>query len=127
MFCRRYAPPIAPWTERSTARGLDWISSVHLVDRVELGQPVDSARIGDRNEPLEVPVVLDRQGDPLLVRERPHHRWMDRPAEVGVELGQATGAQLGTDGRSGHGAIVEGEEGAAASCGRRRPAAAVRK
>ncbi len=30
MFCVRYAPPMAPCTERSTASGLDWISSVHL-------------------------------------------------------------------------------------------------
>ncbi len=28
MPCERYAPPIAPWTERSTASGDDWISSV---------------------------------------------------------------------------------------------------
>ena len=28
--CERYAPPIAACTERSTASGLDWISSVHL-------------------------------------------------------------------------------------------------
>ena len=26
--CERYAPPIAPWTERSTASGEDWMSSV---------------------------------------------------------------------------------------------------
>ena len=30
MFWVRYAPPMAPCTERSTASGLDWISSVHL-------------------------------------------------------------------------------------------------
>jgi len=27
MRCERYAPPIAAWTERSTASGDDWISS----------------------------------------------------------------------------------------------------
>jgi hypothetical protein len=28
MRCERYAPPIAPCTERSTAIGDDWMSSV---------------------------------------------------------------------------------------------------
>jgi hypothetical protein len=56
-----------------------------LVDRVELGEPLDAARV-DRHETDEVPVVLDGKGDALLVGERPHDRRVDRATEVRVEL-----------------------------------------
>jgi hypothetical protein len=46
------------------------------VDAVELRKPVHSARV-DGDELDEVPVLLDGQRDPLLVRERPHDGGVD--------------------------------------------------
>ena len=69
--------------------GLDQLGPV--VDRVERVEVVDPAGVGDGNERVELPVVLDRQGDPLLVRETPEDLRGDRAAEVGVELGEALG------------------------------------
>ena len=67
--------------------GLDQLRPV--VDRVERVEVLDAARIRDGDEPLELPVVLHRQGDPLLVGEAPEDVRGDRAAEVGVELGEA--------------------------------------
>jgi hypothetical protein len=72
--------------DRKRAR-LDQLGPVvDLVERVEVR---DAARVADRHEPVEVPVVLDRQRDALLVRERPEDVRGDGAAEVGVELGEA--------------------------------------
>jgi hypothetical protein len=60
-----------------------------LVDPVERGQVGDLARVGDGDELDELPVVLDRQRDSLLVRQRPQDLGRDRAAEVGVQLGEA--------------------------------------
>ena len=68
-----------------------------LVDRVELGEPFDAARV-DRYELDEVPEVLDGERDALLVRHRPHDRRVDRAAEVRVELCEPAAADL-FDGR----------------------------
>ena len=87
--CERYAPPIAAWTERSTASGLDWMSSVQLVDVVQRVEVGDAARVGDGDEAVELPEVLHGQGDALLVGEAPHDLGGDRAAEVRVELGEA--------------------------------------
>jgi hypothetical protein len=59
---------------------------VDLVERVEIG---DAPRIGDRHEPVELPVVLDRQRDPLLVRQAPQDVRGHRAAEVRMQLGEA--------------------------------------
>ena len=67
--------------------GLDQLRPV--VDRVERVEVLDAARVGDGDEPVELPVVLHRQRDPLLVREAPEDVGGDRAAEVGVELGEA--------------------------------------
>src|SRR5207237_4172315 len=58
---------------------------VDRVERVEIGDP---SWVGDRHEPVELPVVLDRQRDPLLVREAPEDVGGNRAAEVRVQLGQ---------------------------------------
>jgi hypothetical protein len=60
-----------------------------FVDPVKRGQVGDFARVGDGDELDELPVVLDRQRDPLLVRQRPQDLAGDRAAEVGVQLGEA--------------------------------------
>jgi hypothetical protein len=60
-----------------------------LVDPVERGQVGDFARVGDGDELDELPVVLHRQRDPLLVRQCPQDLGRDRAAEVGVQLGEA--------------------------------------
>jgi hypothetical protein len=60
-----------------------------LVDLVERGRVAHLARVGDGDEVLELPVVLDRERDALLVGERPHDLGGDRAAEVGVQLGEA--------------------------------------
>ena len=60
-----------------------------LVDLVERRQVGDSARVGHGDERVELPVVLDRKRNALLVRERPHDLRRDRAAEVGVELRKA--------------------------------------
>ena len=73
--------------DRERAR-LDQLRPV--VDRVERVEVGHAARVGDRDEPVEVPVVLDRQRDPLLVRERPEDVGGDRAAEVGVQLGETS-------------------------------------
>ena len=65
-------------------RGLDQLRPV--VDLVELVEAVHAARVGDRDERVELPEVLDRQRDPLLVREAPEDVGRDRAAEVRVEL-----------------------------------------
>ena len=68
-------------------RALDQLGEVvDPVERVEVG---NAARVGDRDEPIELLVVARRQVDPLLVREAPHDVRGDRPAEMGVELGEA--------------------------------------
>ena len=72
--------------DRERAR-LDQLRPV--VDLVEGVERVDAARVGDRDEPVELPVVLDRERDALLVGEAPHDLGGDRRAEVGVELGEA--------------------------------------
>ena len=59
---------------------------VDRVERVEIGH---AARVGHGHEPVEVPVVLDRKRDALLVGERPEDVGGDRAAEVGVQLGEA--------------------------------------
>jgi hypothetical protein len=59
-----------------------------VVDPVERVEAVDAARIGDRDEAVELPVVLDRQRDSLLVREAPEDVRSDRGAEVSVQLGE---------------------------------------
>jgi len=59
---------------------------VDLIERVEVR---DAARVAHGHEPVEVPVVLHRQRDALLVREAPEDVGGDRAAEVRVELGQA--------------------------------------
>ena len=56
------------------------------VERVEV---LDAARVGDGDERVELPEVLDRERDPLLVRERPEDVGGDGAAEVGVQLGEA--------------------------------------
>ncbi len=58
---------------------------VDLVERVEVRH---AARIAHRDEPVEVPVVLHRQRDALLVRQRPEDVGRDRASEVGVQLGE---------------------------------------
>ena len=52
--------------DRERAR-LDQLRPV--VDRVERVQVGDAARVGDGDEPVELPVVLDRERDALLVRD----------------------------------------------------------
>ena len=67
--------------------GLDQLRPVvDPVERIEVG---DAARVGDRDERVELPVVLHRQRDALLVRERPEDLGRDGAAEVGVELSEA--------------------------------------
>src|SRR6267142_628607 len=46
-------------------------------------------RIGDRDEAVELPEVLHRERDALLVREAPEDVRGNRPAEVGVQLGES--------------------------------------
>ena len=59
---------------------------VDLVERVEVR---NAARVAHRHEPVEVPVVLDRERDALLVRQRPEDVGRDRAAQVRVQLCQA--------------------------------------
>ena len=66
--------------------GLDQLRPV--VDPVEHVEVGDAARVGDGDERVELPVVLDRERDPLLVRQRPEDLGRDGAAEVGVELGE---------------------------------------
>ena len=58
-----------------------------VVDLVERVEPVDAARIGDRDHAVELPVVARRQRDALRVGGLPHHVGGHRAAEVSVELG----------------------------------------
>jgi hypothetical protein len=44
--------------------------------------------LADRDEVDELPVVLRRKADPLLVRDPPESRRVDRTAEVDVELSE---------------------------------------
>jgi hypothetical protein len=68
-------------------RRLDQLGPV--VDRVERVEVLDAARVGDGDERVELPVVLDRERDALLVRQRPEDVRGDRAAEMRVQLGQA--------------------------------------
>ena len=72
--------------DRDRAR-LDQLGPV--VDLVECVEVRDATRVGDGDEPVELPVVLDRQRDALLVGEAPEDVRGNRAAEVGVELGEA--------------------------------------
>ena len=58
---------------------------VDLVERVEVR---DAARVGDGDEAVELPVVLHRQRDALLVREAPEDVGGNRAAEVRMQLGE---------------------------------------
>ena len=68
-------------------RRLDQLRPV--VDPVERVEVRHAARVADRDEPVELPVVLDGECDPLLVREAPEDVRRDRAAQVRVELGEA--------------------------------------
>ena len=59
-----------------------------VVDLVELVEPLHAVRIGDGDERVELPEVLHRQRDALLVGDRPEDVRGDRAAEVGVQLGE---------------------------------------
>jgi hypothetical protein len=59
-----------------------------VVDLVQRVQVFHAARVGHGHERVELPVVLDGQRDPLLVRERPEDVGGDRAAEMGVQLGE---------------------------------------
>ena len=67
-------------------RRLDQLRPV--VDPVERVEVLDAARVGDGDERVELPEVLDRERDPLLVRERPEDVGGNGAAEVGVQLGE---------------------------------------
>ena len=67
-------------------RGLDQLRPV--IDRVERIEVLDAARVRDRDEPVELPEVLDGQRDALLVGETPQNVRRDGAAEVGMELGE---------------------------------------
>ena len=67
-------------------RRLDQLRPV--VDLVELVEPLHAVRVGDGDERVELPEVLHRERDPLLVRDGPEDVRGDRAAEVGVELGE---------------------------------------
>src|SRR5207248_6991300 len=60
-----------------------------VVDRVERVEVRDAARVGDRDESMELPEVLDGERDALLVGEAPEDLGGDRAAQVRVELGEA--------------------------------------
>ena len=66
--------------------GLDQLGPV--VDAVERVEVLDAAGVRDGDERVELPVVLHRQRDALLVRERPEDVGGDGAAEVGVQLGE---------------------------------------
>jgi hypothetical protein len=70
--------------DRERAR-LDQLRPV--VDRVQSVQIRHPARVADRDEAVELPVVLHGQVDALLVREAPHDLRGDGAAEMGVQLG----------------------------------------
>ncbi len=72
--------------DRDRAR-LDQLRPV--VDLIECVEVSDTPRIGDRDEAVELPEVLHREGDALLVREAPQDVRGDRAAEMGVQLGEA--------------------------------------
>jgi hypothetical protein len=79
--------------DRKRAR-LDQLRPV--VDRVERVEVRHAARVRDGDEPVEVPVVLHRQRNSLLVRERPQDVRGNRAAQMRVQLGQAVhGRSLG--------------------------------
>jgi hypothetical protein len=58
---------------------------VDLIERVEIR---DAAGVRDRYEPIELPVVLYRERDALLVGEAPEDVGGNRAAEVRVQLGE---------------------------------------
>src|SRR5205823_1454090 len=67
-----------------------------VIDLVESVERVDAPWVGDRDEAVELPVVLDREGDSLLVGEAPEDLGGNRGAEVRVQLGEAIhGGSLG--------------------------------
>ena len=72
--------------DRERAR-LDELGPV--VDRVERVQVLDALRVGDGDELVELPEVLDRERDPLLVGEAPEDVGGNGAAQVGVQLGEA--------------------------------------
>ena len=59
-----------------------------VVDLVELVEPLHPVRVGHRDERVELPVVLHRERDPLLVGDRPEDVGGDRASEMGVQLGE---------------------------------------
>jgi len=61
-----------------------------VIDRVERVEVGHAARVGDGDEAVEIPVILDRQRDALTVGERPKDVGRDRAAEVRVKLGEAS-------------------------------------
>jgi len=88
--------------DRDRAR-LDQLGPV--VDRVERVQVGDPARVGDRHQSVELPVVLDRQRDALLVGEAPEDVRGHRAAEVRVQLGEAFHGGSLDSSRDGAGAL----------------------
>ena len=60
-----------------------------VVDRVERVEVRHAARIGHGDEPVELPVVLDRERDALLVGERPEDVGGHRAAQMCVQLGES--------------------------------------
>ena len=71
-------------------RGLDQLRPV--IDRVERIEVLDAARIRDRDEPVELPEVLDGQRDALLVGKTPENVRRDGAAEVGMEAARPSAA-----------------------------------
>src|SRR5215207_5757888 len=68
-----------------------------LVDLIELGEAFDPARV-DGDQVDELPVILDRKRDPLLVGERPHDCGIDRRSEMSVQLREPAARELLDDG-----------------------------
>ena len=67
-------------------RRLDQLGPV--VDLIELVEALDTVRVGDGDQCIELPVVLARERDALLVRDRPEDVRRDGASEVGVQLGE---------------------------------------
>ena len=59
-----------------------------MVDPVECVEPGHPVRVGHGHERVELPVVLHRERDPLLVREAPEDVGGDGASEMGMELGE---------------------------------------
>src|SRR5439155_17694262 len=71
--------------------GLDQLGPV--IEGQELVEALPLAG-GDGDEIDELPVVLGRKPDPLLMRDRPHDRRIDGAAEVGVEIDELVAGAL---------------------------------